>query len=279
MAWLCRTLGLSALDGTILKLVAVRAALFAPFQTLAALAGEAHSGRETRSNVAGLAALTAQPLERVRQRLKAARPHAAARLLEDRNGGDFAPSGTVLHIARLSASTDETPAHRPAGAIRAGRPRLWDFAHLGEIRELAEALVGAALARRSKGVNVLVHGVPGTGKTEFARTLAARLSARACFVGEGRRSRRRTEPPGPHRGLRGRARAGGVRAGRMLLVVDEADDIFTGVGEDDAGKRRGSKVFMNRLVESTEAPTLWITNHPSVSGRPSCVAWRGGDTT
>ncbi len=49
-------------------------------------------------------------------------------------------------------------------------------------------------------------------------------------------------------------------------MVDEADDIFTGVDEDDRASRTGSKVFMNRLVERSEAPTIWITNSPERIG-------------
>jgi len=43
-------------------------------------------------------------------------------------------------------------------------------------------------------------------------------------------------------------------------VVEEADDLFAGLGEDDSFERRGSKVFMNRLLEGAVAPTIWITN-------------------
>lgn len=46
----------------------------------------------------------------------------------------------------------------------------------------------------------------------------------------------------------------------MIVVVDEADDLFAGVDEDDAEARLGSKVFMNRLVERVSAPTVWIVN-------------------
>lgn len=52
----------------------------------------------------------------------------------------------------------------------------------------------------------------------------------------------------------------GTAAGKMIVVVDEADDLFAGVDEDDASTRHGSKVFMNRLVERTRVPTIWITN-------------------
>ena len=263
LAWLCRTLALSTLDSAILKL-AVRAALFRAVHSLACAANGSHAARD-EINVAGLGALLAHPLEGVRQRLKPARPLRLLGLVEDRNGGDFAPTRTVMHIARLGASGDEALRNALLGHSAPAGLAWEDFAHLGEMAGLAEALVGAALARRRRGVNVLVHGAPGTGKTEFASALAERLAARACFVGEA--DELDAEPNRQDRvAAFAVARALAARAGRMVLVVDEADDIFTGVDEDDAGKRRGSKVFMNRLVETTEAPTLWITNHPERLG-------------
>lgn len=263
LAWLCRTLHLPAPDGAILKL-AVRAALFRAVHSLACAASGSHAARD-EINVAGLSALLADPVESVRQRLKPSRPLRLLGLLEDRNGGDFAPSRTVMHIARVSASGDEALRNALLGRFTPAGLAWEDFAHLGELCGLAESLVGGALSRRRRGVNVLVHGAPGTGKTEFARTLAERLAARACFVGEA--DELDAEPNRQDRiAAFAVARALATRAGRMVLVVDEADDIFTGVDEDDAGKRRGSKVFMNRLVETTEVPTLWITNHPERLG-------------
>src|SRR6202035_1031334 len=36
--------------------------------------------------------------------------------------------------------------------------------------------------------------------------------------------------------------------------------LFAGLGDDDGSERRGSRVFMNRLLEGAVAPTIWITN-------------------
>jgi transitional endoplasmic reticulum ATPase len=56
------------------------------------------------------------------------------------------------------------------------------------------------------------------------------------------------------------ANAVGRVARGTIVVVDEADDLLAGLDEDNSPNRRGSKVFMNRLVESATAPTIWITN-------------------
>ena len=42
------------------------------------------------------------------------------------------------------------------------------------------------------------------------------------------------------------ANALGTTGNKMIVAVDEADDLFAGVDEDNAATRQGSKVFMNR---------------------------------
>jgi transitional endoplasmic reticulum ATPase len=52
-----------------------------------------------------------------------------------------------------------------------------------------------------------------------------------------------------------------------IVVVDEADDLLAGLDEDTSSNRRGSKVFMNRLVENAATPTIWITNDVDCLGQ------------
>jgi transitional endoplasmic reticulum ATPase len=137
-----------------------------------------------------------------------------------------------------------------------------DFEHLADLRDLAARIVAAAGGLRgaaSRGANLLFYGPPGTGKSEFAKTLGAHLGFSVQFCGETGE-----ESAEPNRRERIAAlliaNAVGAVARRTIVVVDEADDLLAGLGEDDAFNRRGSKVFMNRLVERAAAPTIWITN-------------------
>ncbi|MGA2494884.1 MAG: AAA family ATPase [Roseiarcus sp.] len=149
-----------------------------------------------------------------------------------------------------------------------------DFEHLGDLRDLAARIVAAAGGSRGaarRGVNLLFYGPPGTGKSEFAKTLGARLGFSVQFCGETN-----DENAEPNRRERIAAllianAIGGV-ARRTIVVVDEADDLFAGFGEDDGFGRRGSKVFMNRLLERAAAPTIWITN--DVRGLGSAIIRR-----
>jgi transitional endoplasmic reticulum ATPase len=156
---------------------------------------------------------------------------------------------------------------RNVSALLLGKPAAaalgWsDFAHLGALRDLAARIIEASVKSRGApgtGANILLYGPPGTGKSEFAKTLGSRLRVSVQFVGEATDDK--TEPNRRERiaALMIANAIGGV-ARKTIVVVDEADDLFAGVDEDDASTRHGSKVFMNRLVERTATPTIWITN-------------------
>ena len=189
-------------------------------------------------------------------------------LIADRD--DSRLSGVVrkiLALRRLGA--------RSVGDLLLGKPAPaslgWDdFAHLGDMRDLAARVVKTSDRSRGRpggGPNLLLYGPPGTGKTEFAKTLGARLGFSVQFVGET--NDENTEPNRRERiAALIIANAIGAVARRAILVVDEADDLFAGVDEDSASARHGSKVFMNRLVERTNAPTIWITNSVAQLGPP-----------
>jgi transitional endoplasmic reticulum ATPase len=112
-------------------------------------------------------------------------------------------------------------------------------------RELSGAL---EVSEARRGVNLLFYGPPGTGKSEFAKTLGARVGFSVQFCGETGE-----ENAEPNRRERIAAllitNAVGAMARRTIVVVDEADDLLAGLDEDNSFDRRGSKVFINRLVE------------------------------
>jgi transitional endoplasmic reticulum ATPase len=108
-------------------------------------------------------------------------------------------------------------------------------------------------------VNLLFYGPPGTGKSEFAKTLGARLGFSVQFCGE---TNEENDEPNRRERIAALliANAIGAVARKTIVVVDEADDLFAGFDDEDCFDRRGSKVFMNRLLERATAPTIWITN-------------------
>ena len=60
--------------------------------------------------------------------------------------------------------------------------QLDDFAHIAGMKEMMLTYLQQALKHHQKGVNLLIYGVPGTGKTEFAGLLAQALGISAYNI-------------------------------------------------------------------------------------------------
>lgn len=142
-----------------------------------------------------------------------------------------------------------------AGTRQAATLAPDDFVDQREPFRLLLRLLDGAFRRAEPGVNVLIYGPPGTGKTEFARTLAEAAGATLYAVGE--------EVCGGEEPLRADRLSALKRAERLLarrersaILFDELEDLLP----ETVGRRRGSKIFVNRLLEGNRVPTIWTSN-------------------
>lgn len=158
-------------------------------------------------------------------------------------------------------TTDAGMVDALVGPAQGAALALDDFGHVADADFLVRLLRGAADAGAA-GINILIHGPPGTGKTEFARTLAAAAGVTLHGVAEVQ-----GDDDEPSR--RDRVRALGLaqrllgRRQRAALLFDEMEDII-GDSERSSGdwfaRRVGSKLFVNRMLETNPAPVIWTTN-------------------
>ena len=150
-----------------------------------------------------------------------------------------------------------------AGKRQVSTLSLGDFpAMRGDVDFVARLLAGA-VETRAPGINVLLHGPPGVGKTELARALAAHVGAALFAVGEADSDG--TEPRRHERvAALLRAQRALQRDERALLLFDELEDLIGDAKPVDGGKRfanrAGSKIFVNRMLETNGVPVIWTSN-------------------
>lgn len=254
--WVCRTLKLSRSEAYCLCLIC-RTTQLGPFRSLVGIFRDCWQEQDDISLelVSKLAAFSRGTARKILGR----RGQLTQLGLVVASGDDFAPSEMLMALLRTDSTAPDALETSLLGECPPPRLGMDDFEHMRSARNDVVDIVRGALDRSVRGVGILLHGAPGTGKTEFARLLGQACDARVVFVGEASTDNR--EPMRADRLAHlSLLSAIGERAGRVILVVDEADDIFEGVDEGDRGRRIGSKVFINRVVENSPIPTIWISN-------------------
>lgn len=147
------------------------------------------------------------------------------------------------------------------GGRQTARLMLDDFSQREAIGFMVRLLRGAT-RDKAAGINILIHGPPGVGKTELARTLAAEAGATLYGVGEADDDGDEPERHERVQSLRLAQRLLG-RASDAILLFDEMEDLIGDARPspgDWMAARSGSKVFVNRLLETNTVPVIWTTN-------------------
>lgn len=149
--------------------------------------------------------------------------------------------------------------------------KLADFSYMQADTRLAQCWLAGAVSAAALGEqagHLLVSGAPGLGKTEWVRALLADAQTRAMELAV-------LETDGSP--LSGEERLSHLRLAMSLLrstphgviIFDEADDVFRSQAEAAQGDREAvsmvnHRASLNRLIEDSRVPVIWIMNHPDV---------------
>ena len=132
---------------------------------------------------------------------------------------------------------------------------LKNYTHVKEDTQILVSFLKSAIRKKQKGVNILLYGSAGTGKTELSKVIASELNLKLYEVAYADESRYANELER----IRSYCLAQNVlQAGSNLLMYDEAEDVFNTRNDE---KSQYGKAFINRSLETNEVPTIWITNN------------------
>ncbi|MBR5154407.1 MAG: ATP-binding protein [Alphaproteobacteria bacterium] len=137
-----------------------------------------------------------------------------------------------------------------------------DFNHIKN-KNVLEKILKNSLITHEKGINILLYGEPGTGKTEFAKTLVKQVGAKLYTIGEGEDNILGHEDSRYKQLYRTNVLLSKDK--NTCLLVDEADDILEACYGRNIFYRskvddEASKVKVNRILENNSQPTIWIAN-------------------
>lgn len=159
-----------------------------------------------------------------------------------------------------------------------------DFAYMGPDLDFVADLISNAVKTKAKGVNVLIYGPAGGGKTELSKTLARHLGLSLYAVGEEDKI---TGPkkvggvvdddgdligdyPISESETTDRSRLADMLRAQSLLsdsdgaavLFDEIEDLLIKGTDTEKSSDTESKILINRLLENNAVPTIWCGNDP-----------------
>jgi SpoVK/Ycf46/Vps4 family AAA+-type ATPase len=132
---------------------------------------------------------------------------------------------------------------------------LSDYEHVAEDCDLIKRLIEGASLEGARGINILLFGPPGSGKTELAKLAAAAAGVSLYAAGEEQVAGREVSRV---------ERLGDLAFFQRLLAGAPGTAILFDEFEDVAWQlinRGGSKLYLNRLLESNAVPVIWTSNN------------------
>lgn len=260
IAKLSKLIGLSEVDCRILEFV-VFCGSDLPLESTANLLGDLSTSKLIRV----IATVLALPEQDVRTSLSSSGLLERSDLVSvDRHGNyDLESKMDVLsrHFSDRLLDSDVDPMHLLRNSVIQSEPaklKLDHYPHISDYLNILLPYLKASLSQGHKGVNILIYGEPGTGKSQLAKVISAELNVKLFEVASKGCGGRQTKSAKRLRAYNAAQKI--FSTIKSIIAFDEIEDIFGDGYQDDKGSSEQSKAWLNRLLEENAVPTLWISN-------------------
>lgn len=145
-----------------------------------------------------------------------------------------------------------------------------DFSHVGEQLDFVLNLIKKSVENGERGINIVLHGPAGSGKTELASAIAKHLNLTMYSIGE----------PGNEDGMEyteigSKRSASDIRISKLqrthallegsknsIVLFDEIEDLLMKGTDSSKSADVDNKLEVNRLLENNPVVTIWTGNDP-----------------
>lgn len=135
-----------------------------------------------------------------------------------------------------------------------------DYEHIQPFIDILQPYFSHTLKTARRGVNILIHGAPGTGKSQFVKAFSHSLG---CELFDIANEDNEGDSVNGERRLRAYSLAQNFFAKRRaILFFDEVEDVFASENpffgkKSPAQSRKG---WMNKILEENPVPAFWVSN-------------------
>lgn len=185
----------------------------------------------------------------------------------------FSPNGTLLDSGILSIDDDgeiilnrfiqRAAAHNICdagqlkadllGAIHRGDKNL-SFSHVQDEYDYVKTLIDSAVRQKISGINILIYGATGTGKTAMTRHIVSALGYDLYGLHTSNKCKQEKAVNLSYLMYAQRILR---NDNRSVIMLDEAEDVFA---YNRFSSSAMSKLALNQVLERNARPVIWLTN-------------------
>ncbi len=143
--------------------------------------------------------------------------------------------------------------------VKPSKLTLQNYDHLKNDVKIIKKILQNSIQKKEIGVNILLYGVPGTGKSELAKVLSTEIDTKLYEISSCDKDRDSMD--GASRIKSYKIAQTLFKKSPSLILYDEAEDIFDKSNLQPFKSRQNNKAWLNKILESNPSPTIWITNN------------------